>query len=447
MNRTFVLVLAVLLALPGSAAAKSRKPAHRVEPAAAVAVVEVPPEAPESALKTAWVQLGPNGQAEVRVVMDGAVCPHLAIDLNPAAMQQRAAADEKFPTLCSASLPPGARQAALVFEHHIIPLPLPVFEPKRILVIGDGGCRIKGGIVQDCRDPASWPFPRVAAAAARFRPDLIIHVGDYPSREQLCPAGNASCAGMPYGDNWPTWDADFFTPAAPLLAAAPVVFVRGNHEDCQRNGAGFLRLLAPGAYDPAAGCIVHLPPYFVPLGGPALAVLDDSAASDQDNDEAAAKVYAGDLKAPTDVPGPVWLVLHRPIFGVISGPLGVKVGGNRTMIAALPASGIPAPVELMVSGHIHSLEMLNYAGGPRVPPQLVAGIGGDTLSDVPDDPAGSILQGSTGVAVADGFDLHRHGFVMLTRQTAGWRIEIFDPNGDIVETCLFLGGSIGCPKK
>ncbi len=37
--------------------------------------------------------------------------------------------------------------------------------------------------------------------------------------------------------------ADFFTPTAPLLAAAPWVMVRGNHEVCNRAGQGWYRYL------------------------------------------------------------------------------------------------------------------------------------------------------------------------------------------------------------
>ena len=93
------------------------------------------------------------------------------------------------------------------------------------------------------------PFPRWPAAAAKFKPDLVIHVGDYLYRESACPPGNQGCAGSPWGDNWTTWKADFFDPAAPLLAAAPIVLVRGNHEDCKRAGPGWTRLQGPTAFD------------------------------------------------------------------------------------------------------------------------------------------------------------------------------------------------------
>jgi hypothetical protein len=50
----------------------------------------------------------------------------------------------------------------------------------------------------------------------------VIHVGDYLYREDPCPAAaQAQCGGTPSGDNYGAWNADFFKPAAKLLAAAP----------------------------------------------------------------------------------------------------------------------------------------------------------------------------------------------------------------------------------
>ena len=125
---------------------------------------------------------------------------------------------------------------------------------KSIAAFGDTGCRLKSaktaakeddingadarGKFQDCNDPALWPFAQVAQSVADAKPDLVIHVGDYLYRESACPAGDAGCARSPYGDDWPTWKADFFAPAAPALRAAPWIVVRGNHEICRRAGAG-----------------------------------------------------------------------------------------------------------------------------------------------------------------------------------------------------------------
>jgi hypothetical protein len=406
------------------------------------------PPATDGSPQAAWVQYGPAGAVEIRAVADGAACPLLFLDLVQTPMRLRAEADGRFPTVCAAPLSPGTRQAALADgKYRVAPLPLPAPAPKRILVIGDGGCRIKGGVVQDCADPKAWPFAQTVAAAARLKPDLVIHVGDYPSREQPCPAGNAVCAGQPFGDDWQTWNADFFAPAAPLLAAAPFVFTRGNHEECSRNGAGFLRLLGPAAFDPAAPCAPHLAPFSVPLGALNLTVLDDAGASDQDPDPALSNILRSELEGLASASSPTWLVMHRPMFGAVSGPLGLPVGGNITLIAALPEGGIPSPVALRLSGHIHAFEVLNYGKKDRQPPQLIAGIGGDLLSDVPADLAGTIFQGRSGVRVADGLSVRDFGFVLMTEEGGSWRIDRYDPQGRIAGTCRFQDRRIACRKK
>jgi hypothetical protein len=149
-----------------------------------------------------------------------------------------------FPVLvCERQLPAGAARAS-VGGHT---LPLLRHAVRRIVVVGDTGCVVQNAGVQACNDAAAWPFARLAAAAAAKKPDLVTHVGDYLSRENACPDGNAKCRGSPWGYGWDAWSADFFAPARDLLAAAPWVFVRGNHESCNRAGQGWWRFLDPAS--------------------------------------------------------------------------------------------------------------------------------------------------------------------------------------------------------
>jgi hypothetical protein len=496
-KRFLVFLLAAAVAFSASAqAAKRHRPAPRKPDTAAIVVrsIEAVTPAEQGTLRSAWVQYGPGGSIEARAVVDGNVCPAVYVDLHERPMQVRAPSDGKFATVCAAHIAKETKQAAIVFrvyrappphagagvaaweawakeetglplpgesaseadwlawsdavnekaQYHIVPLALPMSDPHRIVVVGDTGCRIKGKELQDCSNPKEWPFPKIAAKAARLKPDLVIHVGDYLSRETECPPGFAGCAGNPYGDNWPAWDADFFAPAKPLLAAAPWVFARGNHEDCSREGSGWLRLLGPS--DVGAACATHLPPYSVPLGIANLVVMDDADALDTSIVADMVPVYRSEIAALANTP-PSWLLLHRPIWGAVTGPLGLPVGGNQTLIAAAGTSGIPAPVELMLSGHIHSFEALNYGAKDHVPPQLIAGFGGDRLDPVPSILKGTIFQGKSGVAVKDGVSLPGFGFLLMTKDADGWTIRVHDANGKIERTCLFHGGRIDCPKK
>ena len=131
-------------------------------------------------------------------------------------------------------------------------------EPNDIVVLGDTGCRMVYWQIQPCRDPADWPFAKVAASASRkvvTGRSFILHVGDFHYRENPCIDSSTECGTSPYGDNWATWQEEFFEPAKPLLLAAPWVIMRGNHEDCARAGAGWIFLFAlPGQYGSAAAC-------------------------------------------------------------------------------------------------------------------------------------------------------------------------------------------------
>lgn len=93
-----------------------------------------------------------------------------------------------------------------------------------------------------------------AATAAKLQPDLVMHIGDYHYRENACPSDIAGCKDSPWGYGWDTWEADLFKPAAPLLAAAPWIVVRGNHEECARAGQGWFRLLDTQAYSAKRTC-------------------------------------------------------------------------------------------------------------------------------------------------------------------------------------------------
>ncbi len=395
-----------------------------------------------------WVQATASGY-EARIATVAATCPTLNTDTGEVAMTPRAAADENFPLVCAAPIAAGTRTAGIAGQA----LPLPVARPERILVLGDTGCRIQGAALQACNDPMQWPFATLAAAAARLKPDLVIHVGDYHYRENACPPSFAGCAGSPFGDNWPTWQADFFTPAAPLLSAAPMLLVRGNHEDCNRAWQGWQRALSAFAFSPA--CVPHEPLYTLDIGAARLAVMDDASAPETSVNRTDLPAYTSEIAGLANIPAPVWFVHHRPIWAAITGPLGIPAGGNRTLIAAATAAAaggklIPGTVELQLSGHIHSFESLNY--DKDVPPQIVAGHGGDNLHLTPQNLWGAVFMGDSRVRVLDGLSVDGFGFLMMTKAEGGWTIDLYDSQGRPTRQCRFADAGSGktprvdCPR-
>jgi hypothetical protein len=384
----------------------------------------------------AWVEMTPGG-AEVRLVTASPGCPILSVGGAAVATTERAGPDEAFPNrVCSAPLPRGAHR--IVVEGRT--LPAPKVRPMRIVVIGDTGCRLKGIVAQHCNDPSGWPFARVATLAAATHPDLVIHVGDYYYRETPCPAGDGACAGSPYGDRWATWKAEVFDPAAPLLAAAPWVFVRGNHEDCKRGGAGWFRLF--DAASTVTACPAQSDTFAVELGDLRLYVVDSADTDDVLAKDALVDAFAARLKGVGHTDGePSWIVTHRPVWNVLRLG-GYLIGGppSATERAAVKRSDLTG-VDLVLSGHVHNFASLSF--GAARPAQLIVGTGGDTLDlDAAPPPA-------TGTPEVDGlpasaFSMGRFGYFVFDRDGAGWRGAFHDLKDRVVATCRLRGRALSC---
>jgi hypothetical protein len=390
---------------------------------------------PALAAAEPWVQLAADGQLSVRTaIAAGAACPTVVADGASVALTPRGAPDDPFPVqVCEATVP--ATTAKLALGQTALPtVPLNV---RRIVVIGDTGCRIKGRTAQDCNDPVAWPFAAIAAAAAARQPDLVIHVGDYHYREDPCPRGHAGCAGSPYGDNWPTWQADLFDPGAPLLAAAPWVMVRGNHELCRRAGQGWFRLLDP--YPAREGCADRTEPYRLSVGGLELLVFDSADADDllapPDKVAAYARQFAGLL---TNAPAGSWLLTHRPVWATAQGDW-TGITTNFTLQGAIRGQ-VPPTLDLVVAGHLHSF--ISYEFGPDRPAQLIVGTGGDTLLPIGRDPlTGAEIDGMT---VRRGFGIAQFGYFLMERAVSGWDGAFYTPDDKILARCRLEGRAPEC---
>ena len=326
----------------------------------------------------AWIQMTESG-AEVRVSRPSRTCPVAEVDGRNLPLTLRSAADARFPAICAAELPKDAGHIRV--EGRELPAPRP--RVRRIVVFGDSGCRLKGPLVQACNDPKAWPFAEVARRAAARHPDLVIHVGDYYYRETPCPVGDLRCEGSPSGDAWSAWAADFFDPAAPLLAAAPWVFVRGNHESCTRGGVGWFRLLDAAATVKA--CPAEATAWIAPVGGLNLYVLDSADTVDEHAEPSRVAQFGAALQAlgPELAHQPGWIVVHRPVWGLAPvvrlGPIGpLNVALNATEQSAARGRDLDA-VRMVLSGHVHHFSSFDFFG--RRPSQLVVGTGGDVGLD------------------------------------------------------------------
>ena len=341
--------------------------------------------------------------------------------------------------------------------------------PRRIAVVGDTGCRMKAGSAlddgfQDCDDPDDWAFAKVAKRVAEWQPDLIIQLGDYIYREQECPEGCGNCQGSPFnspGMRMDTWDADFFEPATPMLEAAPLVLIRGDHEKCGRAGRGYFRFLDPFGM---RSCTDFGAPYALDFDGLQMVVMDTVQAEDTSlSPDVVIARYAQDFaRAGELATGDTWLISHRPIWAFRPAappdsmtrkdecenqtipPLVVQdinVTVQQALASSSLAGSLPPAVDLVLTAHIHVGEVLSFTGGR--PPQMVVGISGTKL--LPAVTEGLVGRVIDGEAVTHATMISVHGFFgFQPAQAGGWSVEVLDAGGASVSRCKVNGKDARC---
>jgi len=358
----------------------------------------------------AFSVVGSGGQVVLRWIGAASACPNVQWDEQPMQAMRLRSGEQILPAVpsvsrvvdfpvrvCELAWPQGVRKA-LVGAQQILVNTRPV---RRVAILADTGCRMKAAenAFQDCNDPRQWPFARIADAAARKQPDLVLHLGDIHYRESPCPVDRAGCVGSPSGYGWSAWQADFFDPARRLLQAAPWVFVRGNHESCSRAGQGWFRMIDAANWSSQRSCnefaldaaADHSEPYAVPVaGGAQLIVFDSSRAVNQTlaaKDDLYVR-YRQDMEKAEKLAhqGQSVFLSHHPLLAVYQGKGGKssRPGGNASLLSV--AQGLfgdrlfPDPVDWAMHGHIHVFESLSFRSGQAA--SLVLGNSGSAM-DVP----------------------------------------------------------------
>lgn len=435
------------------------------------------PDRDTGPLHSAYTVLADRGDAIARVITPAASCPAITVDGVVRQMTLRAAAevvpardagkkDSKpaiFPLRsCDAPLPRGTVSATVgKFRFPIMPA-----EPKRIVILGDTGCRMKQAEneFQPCNDAGAWPFAAIIQSALVQKPDLVIHVGDFHYRESPCPPGNAGCAGSPWGFGMDAWDADFFTPAAPLLKAAPWVFVRGNHESCARAGQGWFRFLDNAPFSAARSCdkpendgdADYSPPTSLPIAADTQLIMFDSARAGLKGygpNDAAYKKYLPQLQQVDRLAAQKphsFFIAHHPVLAYAPNPTGGPTyPGNRGLQSVMevlhPQRLFPAGVDLALHGHVHLFEALSFASDH--PATVVIGHSGSG-ADV-ELPASRIqgLMPAPGAVVADFASRASYGFARLERAGKDWQLTDFDVQGRKVFECRLKDGKSRCLRE
>jgi hypothetical protein len=444
------------------------------------------PPAPTPTVYAAYVVLGPGADgatlAFARTIVEPGdpACPSLRGGQGSIAMHLRANPFGFPVNVCEARVPFG-RRFRLSWTGQA--LPVARRNPTRLTLIGDTGCD-----PQDCAPgtPAS-PFAALATTAAQQPSDLVIHVGDYNYRgtpgsivvngstRAVYDAGDnapedAECQlDSPYvsqnaaysaePDTWENWWTEFFEPAAPLLAAAPWVVVRGNHELCSRGGPGWFYFLDPGAPTSLGGSgerecppqgddqplpppvlpyLVFTPPYVLDLGTLQIAVIDSANACDGHAPATTTELYSeqlADVRAAAHADTPTWIATHRPIWGATD-IAGASIDLTLQQAWATARATDPnAPIALVLAGHIHTFQSVTFAE-PELgrPPQLIVGDGGVKLDRAaPVGPFDAVVDGENAALLG----LQQFGFIHVPRleRDGSWSGDLLDVDGDAIATC------------
>lgn len=368
------------------------------------------------------------------------VCPNVSINNQPSKMQVRALASKQYPTLvCQILLPPSARQVTLneqVFS--INPAPL-----KRIVLLGDTGCKVADyeNIYQFCNNPSLWPFHQISTQIASLNPDLIIHTGDYIYRESPCPKDNYGCKNTPFGHNQATWDADWFTPAAPMLHTAPFIFSRGNHETCKRAGEGWFRYLAPRRH--FNQCIENTSPWFARSSSLQFAILDTASIKNTQK-KTLVSLYSGQINeintySNSQSNKSTWIISHRPFWSYGANlPNQLGKSKTKTLQKAIKKNPLSASIDAIISGHIHLAQVIDFEG--MRPTQIIAGNGGSDLAN----PA-KMPNKIDGLAINIQKSRYQYGFIVMDKTKQNhWKISLRDVAGDELIHCTLIRKTLFC---
>ena len=428
----------------------------------------------DASVQAAWVQYSSTHGWEVRALTTSHDCPSLQWDGGELPLAERAApgivaprgkadGEDSKPAVfdarsCEVAVP--AKATRLRVARFV--LPVPRAELHHLVLMGDSGCRMKAAddAFQDCLDPQAWPFATVNATAASMHPDLVVHVGDLHYRESPCPADRAGCAASPWGYGGDVWMADFFAPTATLRASAPWVIARGNHEACNRAGLGWFRFLAATDYSSSLSCVAPADdteadfthPYAVPLDAQTQLIIFDSAAVSAKPYRSDAPAFQRYSKLMDEVdalarakPHSIF-VNHHPALAFGVSPDGKAKPGTAGLISVLaarnPARLYPAGVDLVVNGHVHQFEVLDFSSGH--PAEILTGNGGSAMEGHvdPDSAARTVVAPG---AVLSHFETQRgFGFATLDRVDDAWQMTEWSPTGQRLRRCLIQATHLAC---
>ena len=375
-----------------------------------------------------WTQLIDGTAQSFRAIVSDKQCPAISIDGEAVEMDVRAAPMADFPNLVCEYVSDEPIKSATIRNS---PFPLRPPNAQQILVVGDTGCRLKKDApVQACSNGTAWPYPTIARSMAAKKADIAIHLGDYYYREVPCP--NPLICGEAYGDNWQTWKVDFFAPSQVMFSEHPFIFVRGDHENCERGWLGFLRYLAPGPIRTPIMCDNYETPFIVEFEDVQMPVLDSSTRDRDDYTWDRLRAMRSQfLEVLSELDRETLLLTHTPLWGYGSKEKNSKELETLESIQRRAfAHMMPRLISAVVAGDLHFAQIVST---PDNPVQITFGNGGVWLYTTPEGKVEDLPVGED--VTGEIFGYNQFGFGLIDRSGEGLKVIFFDVNGVAVGNC------------
>ena len=319
----------------------------------------------------------------------------------------------------------------------------------KIAILGDTGCRLKdlkkGSNYQDCHSPIEWPYVQAVQAIANENFDFAIHTGDYHYREQctdpsICPQYTQSI-----GYGWPAWWDDFYGPSQPLFKKTPILFVRGNHEDCNRaySGWGPLSVLDKKFQD---RCDEIEPYQWIEMGDLVLINFDDSAFDDKgtitqlDREKWLMLLKQLQMRiAGLQKKKEIWFIAHKPVIGFAPNKTDAEPHEIPTnLIEIMSESGLLEEIDYFLAGHIHNQQIIAQ---PAKPIQVIVGHTGTALA-----PFGRRIMNQKLTSTTE----NKYSFGYAVFQRLGfkkWHWQFKNLKGETNLDCSVIGRKVDCEFK
>lgn len=318
-----------------------------------------------------------------------------------------------------------------------------------LAVIGDTGCRLKESkkqkSYQNCESSSDWPYPQIVKQLQKENYDFLIHTGDYHYREHCADPKICKNYQGHIGYGWGAWWDDFYWPSQGLFNKSPVLFVRGNHEDCQRAYAGWGPLSSMGSSFLKI-CEQIESSQWIELNDLVLINFDDSAFEDRKPLTEVEKqlwlkkfqilVERIQNQKKINKEKEFWFLTHKPVYGFFpDSETAEPTEISNNLSELLKQSGLLKNIDFVLSGHIHNQQI--YLGEETLK-QIIVGHSGSAL-----DPFGRQLRLQKIISTTVNKD--SFGYALFQRKAfKQWTWDFKDQKGQLVLSCEIQSKKINC---